>query len=60
MSKKKDTYEGTEMCTIRQFFYMNEQKNEVLIRSLERTYKEENKQFSEWVEICSNKKIIFK
>ena len=45
--------------TIRQFFYGKKKYDENLIKSLERSYKEETKSIEEWVKIMSFKGIIF-
>jgi Ni,Fe-hydrogenase III component G len=48
------------LTTVRQFLYLNEQYNENLIKTLERTYKDLKKAEWEWVNIMIQKKIIFK
>lgn len=48
------------LLTLRQFFYVNKQFNESLIKTLERTYNEQKKSESDWVDIMIAKKIIFK
>jgi uncharacterized protein YlbG (UPF0298 family) len=48
------------LLTLRQFFYVNKQYNESLIKTLERTYNEQKKSENDWVDIMIAKKIIFK
>lgn len=45
--------------TVRQFFYINKQYNEDLIKTLERIYKDTTKRIKEWEEIMKSKNIIF-
>lgn len=51
--------EDVKKLTVRQFFYSKKRYDENLIKSLERSYKEELKTEEEWLKIMSFKNITF-
>lgn len=58
-SKVKKVVVELDEITVRQFFYINEKFEEGLIKTLERTYKENKKTSEEWKNLMAIKKISF-
>lgn len=57
---KKLSEDQLNGLTVRQYFYENKQfDKEILIKSLERTYKEKVKKITDWEEIMKSKNIKF-
>ena len=54
---KKDV--RSKKVTVRQYCYINKKHDESFVISLERTFKQEEKEIFEWDEIASKKGITF-